>query len=140
MAPIQYKRVMATSPIDSQLRSRVDSFVSDLTVLVRQAALEAVQQALGGVPAARGPGRPRGAAKASKSAGGKRGKRSPEQVNALAVKVHAHVKAHPNQSVEQIGKSMGVATKVLKLPIAKLLEAKQLKTKGQRRGTRYFAS
>ena len=33
---------------------------------------------------------------------------------------------------------MKVATKHLKLPIAKLMEAKQLRTEGQKRGTRYF--
>jgi predicted transcriptional regulator len=52
--------------------------------------------------------------------------------------VHAAIKAKPGSSVEQLGKSLGMQTKQLALPIRKLLAAKQVKTKGQRRGTRYF--
>ncbi|TAJ21109.1 MAG: DNA-binding protein [Planctomycetota bacterium] len=128
---------------ENDLRARVDAFVDDLNVLIREAALLAVHQALG-VSGKRGPGRPRGAAKASvgtaraAKGGGKRAKRDPKAVLAMADKVHAAVKAKPGQSVEQIGKALGAPTKALTLPIRKLIEAKRVKTKGQRRGTRYF--
>lgn len=122
----------------NDLRARVDAFVDDLNVLIREAALLAVHQALG-VSAKRGPGRPRGAAKApAAKRGGKRAKRDPQAVLAMADKVHAAIKAKPGQSVEQIGKGLGMPTKALTLPIRKLLDAKRVKTKGQRRGTRYF--
>ncbi|MBM3978404.1 MAG: hypothetical protein FJ299_15625 [Planctomycetes bacterium] len=131
---------MVNSPND--LRARVDAFVADLAVLIRQSALEAVQEALGaGAAPRRGPGRPRGSGKAPKAArGGKRAKRDPQAVLAMADKVHGIVKAKPGQSVEQIGKALRMPTKALTLPIRKLLEAKRVKTKGQRRGTRYFPS
>jgi hypothetical protein len=34
---------------------------------------------------------------------------------------------------------MGIPSAELKRPVAKLLEAKAVKTKGQKRGTKYFA-
>jgi H2-forming N5,N10-methylenetetrahydromethanopterin dehydrogenase-like enzyme len=123
--------------IPNDLRSRVDSFVADLESLIRESALNAVQAALGVAPR-RGRGRPRGAAGISRA--GKRAKRDPKAVLELAAKVHASIKAKPGQSVEQIGKAMKLPTKALVLPIRKLLGAKQVKTKGQRRGTRYFAA
>lgn len=54
--------------------------------------------------------------------------------------VVAYVAKNPGQSVEQIGKALGQKTKELALPIIRMIEAKKLKTKGQRRGTRYFAA
>ncbi len=40
--------------------------------------------------------------------------------------------------MEEIGRAMKTDTGVLKRPIALLLAAKKLKTKGQKRGTQYF--
>lgn len=128
---------MATTP---DLRARVDSFVADLSDLIRKSALDAVHSALG-MSAKRGPGRPRGKANAPRAAKtGKRAKRDPKAVMEVAARVHAAIKAKPGQSVEQIGAAMRMPTKALTLPIKKLLAAKQVKTKGQRRGTRYFAA
>lgn len=118
----------------TDLRSRVDAFVADLSVLVRDAALNAVQEALG-TERRRGPGRPR---KSAPARAGRRAKRDPKAVLAVADKVLGVVKAKPGQSVEQIGRTLGMPTKALKLPVIKLLEGKKLRTKGQKRGTRYF--
>ena len=74
--------------------------------------------------------RPRGMAK--------RGKRTSEQVTAMAARVLAEVRSKQGRRLEEIGKAMRTDTAVLKLPIAKLLKAKRLKTKGQKRGTKYF--
>jgi hypothetical protein len=122
------------SPIESQIRSLTESFTSELALLVRQSALQSVVDALGETvtsrrvtarPTARGPRR--------------LAKRSPEQVLALAAKLHAAVKAKPGQTIEQLGKDLRMPTAVLKLPATKLLESKKVKTKGQKRGTKYFA-
>ncbi len=110
-------------------------------------------------PARRGPGRPRknavagpiaaaapagvavGKSSASAPAGkpARRAKRTSADVDATAAALPAYVAADEGQSIEQIGKGMGVGTKELKLPVIKLMEAKKLKTKGQRRGTKYLA-
>ena len=148
---------MSTTQLDRQIQDRIQAFLTELSGLVRQSALEAVQAALGGgvaAPARRGPGRPRknaaagpiaAAAPASVAPAGKparrakRAKRTSADVDATAAALLAYVAANEGQSIEQIGKGMGVATKELKLPVIKLVEAKKLKTKGQRRGTKYFA-
>jgi len=136
-----------TTNIDSLLRARIEAFTNELSTLVRQAALEAVSQALGGMVATpakrgpRGPAKSAGAAPAAKPAArkGKRAKRTPEDVEKMGEAVVAYVAKNPGQSVEQIGKALGASTKDLALPIIRMIEAKKLKTKGQRRGTRYFA-
>jgi hypothetical protein len=137
---------MSTTTIDSALRARIDTFTTEITALVRVAALEAVHSALGGTltiaPAKRGPGRlPKDAAQSAAPAPKRRGrpaKRTPEDVAKTGEAVVAHVAKHPGQSVEQIGKALGQKTKELALPIIRMIEAKKLRTTGERRGTRYF--
>jgi len=130
---------MANSTLDQEIQSRIQSFLSELSALVKKSALESVQMALAGSGSAngrRGPGRPR---KTGSSAGtGKRVKRSSEQVDAMAARVLAQVRSKQGQRLEQIAKAMKLPSKGLKLPVAKLLAAKKLKTKGQKRGTQYF--
>ena len=128
---------------DAQLRARIDAFVSDISTLVRRAALDAVASALGSpapAPAQRGPGRPPKAAASAAPAPrkGKRGKRTPEDVAKMGETVVAYVAKNPGQSLEQIKKALGVEKKDLQLPIIRMIAAKKLKTTGQRRGTRYF--
>jgi hypothetical protein len=52
--------------------------------------------------------------------------------------VVAYVAKNPGQSVEHIGKALGAKTKELALPIFRMIEAKKLRTTGERRGTCYF--
>jgi hypothetical protein len=130
---------MTNSTLDQDIQSRIQLFLAELKALVKKSALESVQAALAdgrGEFARRGPGRPR---KAGRPAGpGKRAKRSSEQVDAMAARVLAQVRSKQGQRLEEIGRAMKLPTKGLKLPIAKLLAAKKLKTKGQKRGTQYF--
>jgi predicted transcriptional regulator len=60
-------------------------------------------------------------------------------VLAVAERVLTAVKSKPGMSVAQICAGLKLRTKDLVLPIRKLVEAKKVKTKGRRRGTRYFA-
>ncbi|MCC7011093.1 MAG: DNA-binding protein [Planctomycetes bacterium] len=146
---------MKTTVLDREIRSRVDSFVTELTNVVRVNTLQAVHDALGAelgvAPAKRGPGRPRKSgtpspiAETSSSAAPKAarkrrgGKRSSEDVLDLASTVLAYIKSHAGERLEQIGKGLGIATKELKLPVQKLFDQKAIKTKGKKRGTTYFA-
>jgi hypothetical protein len=143
---------MSTShaTLDREIRARIDAFVTDLSNLVKISALEAIRDALGaelgGSPARRGPGRPRKSGVPSPIAAGplaprrgRRGKRSSEDVRKTADAVLAYVRSNEGQRLEEIGRGLGIATKELKLPVAKLFEAGAIKTKGQKRGTRYFA-
>lgn len=148
------------SDVENEIRSRVEQFASELSHLVRQAALEAVADALrkGDVsPPARKAGRPAKAAapvevheekkatrtrgrpaavKASKRRAGE--KRSPAVLAQVTEQVFNHIKANAGQGVEQIAKALGTSTKELTLPIRKLLGEKKVTSKGQKRATRYF--
>jgi len=134
---------MAQSNLNSEIRSRIDAFVAELTNHVKRAALESVHAALGegAAPARRGPSRPRmnvrvGAAPRSAMKGGKR---TPEEVTAAAERIASYVRQHPGQRLEQIAAGLGTASEELKLPVIKLLASKTLRKTGEKRGTQYFA-
>jgi hypothetical protein len=133
--------------IDKQIRDRINSFVYELTELVRRAALDTISDALGsdGYPAAaREPGRPRGgrgakaAAPALRPSGGRAGKRSADEIEATATNVLAHVRSNPGEGVEQISHALGIASRDLTLPIRKLVSTGRLSTQGHKRATKYF--
>ena len=134
---------MAQSKLDTQIRDRITAFVDELAGLVRATAIESVTEALEGDGAAparrRGPRRPRKGTARKKTTGrprGRRARRSSGDVDATAAKVASHVRSNPNQTVTEIGEALGLSSKDLRLPIQKLLEEKQVRTTGQRRGTR----
>ena len=130
---------MPNNNLHTEIRSKVDSFVSEISDMLRTAALGSVSMALGveELPrqrtARRGPGRPPAA-----KVGGPRGKRSSQDVEALGQKVLSHVRSNPGQRLEEIGRALKRDTSGLKLPVSKLMAAKKLKTTGQKRGTKYF--
>lgn len=140
-------------PTTSRIESSVQSFVAEITSLVRVAALEAVRDALGGGAskrrgpgrprgsgAKRGPGRPKGAGmKARPARSGKRIRRSAADLEGLASKFLAYVKSHDGQRLEEISRGLGIATSELKHPASMLLAAKAVRTTGAKRGTMYHA-
>jgi 3-oxoacyl-ACP reductase-like protein len=149
--------------VESQLKSRVDSFVSELSDLVKKAALEAVTNALkGGAGHAPGvakaagkkrgpapaPAAPKAAAKAPKAAPAapaaakrKAGqKRSPDEIAKTTEKLLAYITKNSGQRIEEIAKGVGNSTKELTLPVKKLLNDKKITAKGEKRATRYFVA
>jgi hypothetical protein len=56
----------------------------------------------------------------------------------MADRVLAQVRSKQGQRLEEIAKAMKLPTKGLKLPVSKLMAARKLKTKGAKRGTKYF--
>jgi len=128
------------APLEAKIQSRIDAFVHDLSGLVRQAAIESVQEALGaGAPTRRATTRPRRSGTAARRTSGKRIRRSLEQLEAMSDDILAHVRANPGQRADEIGAAVGVSTKDLRRPVTMLLEAEKLRSEGQKRGTRYFA-
>lgn len=142
---------------------RVKSFVAELEDLVRSAALEAVNRALGGAiagalgeaAAPKGkPGRKPGAAKAAavsapkaaspvaaKPAGAKRKKgqkRSQAELNALQAKLEGFVKANEGKRIEEISKAISIPTGELTRPMKKLIDEGKVRSTGERRATRYY--
>jgi len=133
------KTTIAQSALNSEIRSKIDAFVEQLTAHVKKAALDSVREALGNgvAPARRRPGRP--PSSAPKTAARADGKRTPEQVQADAERIASYVRQHPGQRLEQIAAGLGAASNDLKLPVIKLLASKTLRKTGEKRGTQYFA-
>lgn len=129
------------SQTDAELRSLVESFVEQLKSLLRRSALETVQSALGEEPPVRRGRKPAAARTAAPvtRARKKGAKRTPEELEALVGSLVDYVRKNPGQRIEQIGAALGIGTKELALPAKKLIADKQLRTKGQKRATTYFA-
>ncbi len=66
-------------------------------------------------------------------------RRSGAGVDELGQRVVTELKKKPDSRTEQIAAALGTSTKSLALPIKKLLAAKLITKKGQRRGTTYRA-
>jgi DNA-binding NtrC family response regulator len=154
------------SDIDTEIKGRVEAFVSELSELVRKAALEAVTSALGGAgislpsgkpaapakkggrskaepaPAARAESsRKAGKAASPKAAPAKRkpgAKRSPEEISRTTEQLFDYIQGHPGERIEEIAKALNTSTKELTLPIKKLLSDKKISSRGTRRATKYF--
>ena len=140
------------SNLEQEIQERTEAFAQELAELVKRAALESISQALAGgsVSASGGRGRrgtaTRGAAtraapapRATASARRRKGeKRSPEQLEELTSQLVSEIKREGGRGIEAIAKAMNVSTKELALPIRKLNEEGKIKTKGQKRATKYF--
>lgn len=139
---------MANSSVSDQVRARVESFVGELSELIRRSAMETVQQALAGGDAPRRgrrgavAGARRGgggvAARAPRAGRAKGAKRSPDELEKLTGQLLTYIKGNAGQRIEQIADGMGTSTKELNLPAKKLLNTKAIKTKGHKRATQYF--
>jgi hypothetical protein len=119
---------MATQSAEAQIRARVDAFVGELSGLIREAALEAVQEALvrdaaGISTSRRKPGRPA-------KQGGRRSRAAFDAATVLAA-----IKADPGTRTEIIAKGLGTDSKALKPAIDELVATKQITRKGKARGT-----
>lgn len=125
--------------VDRQIRDRVESFVAELTDLVRQAALESVSEVLGG-QAVPGLARRRGGRPPRPRMRRRGGKRSPEEIEATTHRVLEYVRQNPGHGVEQMAMDLATNTKDLTLPIKKLLGNGDLLTEGQKRATKYYAT
>jgi hypothetical protein len=144
---------MANSSVSDQVRSLVESFVAEMSDLIRRSAMETVQVALAGGEAPRRGRRgapvgrrgapalsagPRGVGAGGARLRAKGAKRSPDELEELTNQLLSYVKSNPGQRIEQIAEGMGTSTKELNLPAKKLIGNKALKTRGHKRATQYF--
>ncbi len=121
---------------DRKLDTAITSFVEDIRELARRAALEAVSGAFSGAGEAAAAVRASRAPRAARANGAKR---SPREMVAAVGQLEKFVREHPGERIEQIARSLGVASRELALPARKLLADRRLRTEGQKRATRYFS-
>lgn len=147
------------SSAKDKIRALVDAFVGDLDRLVREAVWETAQVSLGiggtapraaaasrpargrrraaAKPAAPKPA-PSAPAKAAKRSRKKGEKRNPAEITKLTERLLQAVTAKPGQRMEHLGKALGASTAELQIPVARLLSAKKISRKGEKRATTYF--
>jgi hypothetical protein len=127
---------MPNADFNQRIRDAIEAFVEELSTLVRGAALQSVTEVFG----SSGPGgrRGRGGLVAGPSRRAKGEKRSPQALTQLVSRLLSEIKAKPGLRMEQIAKALGSTTKDLALPAKKLIAEKKIKTKGERRATKYF--
>jgi hypothetical protein len=118
------------SDFQTEMNRVVSGFVAQITELAKRAAIDTLESALGkqlGGGSVRGGGRRKGS------------KRTANELDKMADAFYAFVSKHPGLRIEQINKQLGTTTKDLALPIRKLIADGELKTKGEKRSTTYFA-
>ena len=108
----------------------VNVFVTQITDLAKRAAIDTLEGALGRQLSAA----PKGASR------NKGSKRTSNELDRMAETFYTYVVKHPGMRIEQINKSLGTTTKDLALPIRKMISDGELKTKGEKRSTVYFAT
>ena len=140
---------MTKSDIDKEIRERIDVFLGEISALVREAALEAVQEALGsaktGGAAPRATRRTPAVASGSVATArkearrkGKRLRRTAADLEKMSERILAHVKANPGCRMEEISKALGESTYDLRRPLEMLKEARKFKITGNKRATQYY--
>jgi hypothetical protein len=66
------------------------------------------------------------------------GRRSSSAVADMGESLLTFVSKHPGQRGEQIAAALGTDVKTMRLPMKRLIEARQVRTEGQRRGMTYY--
>ena len=125
---------------DQELRELVDTFVSQLSDLVRRSAAEMVMAALASPNGAARGGKGRASAprgRPSAGRGGRRIRRSESEIESLLSKVTAYVDAHPESRAEDIKKGLGLSAAATGDALRRLISSKKLKRKGQKRSSTY---
>lgn len=123
--------------LETEMNRVVQGFVAQITEIAKRAVMSSLDHAFG-----RSNGR-RGAISFGRvgSVGRGRGvKRSSGELDKLQDKFFSFVKDNPGLRIEQINKQLGTSTKDLALPIRKLIADGEIKAKGEKRSTTYFAS
>jgi hypothetical protein len=129
--------------VEQALVQLLREFTSKVAAVVRQNALDSAGAALGAVAnGASRAARPatRRSAPAAKAARRAPSAKQPFDAEAVADQVVSYLKSTPGLRTEELGAALKVSTDGLKPLIKKLVTGGRLRSEGQARGTRYFAS
>jgi hypothetical protein len=139
--------------IDERIEQSIRAFADELRQLIREAAHEAIDEALANTsssspPARRSDAKPSAAkmrpAKKKRPAAAKRRprpkgtRRTNEQMQRDLDALRDRIRHHPGQTAMQIGAALGMASREISRPIKTLLAAGELRKTGVKSHTRYF--
>ncbi|HVS12231.1 MAG TPA: hypothetical protein VMS76_20385, partial [Planctomycetota bacterium] len=132
----------ATSVTEREIRACIDRFLVELRELLQQRALEAVRARFEGGAATSETGAVRRRAMPERGARGRASRalaeHSPAVVAKMAELVLVYVTLHPGIGIAGLRSGLGLSSEELRLPLRRLIEEGQVRTSGQRRGTRYL--
>ena len=111
----------------------IDKAMASATDAVLRRALEAARGTLSAYLALQG------VTPTAKSGGrSTTGRRSPEDFERMSASLLTYVSKNPGHRGEQIAEALGTDTKTMRLPMQNLIAEGAVRTKGERRGTRYY--
>jgi hypothetical protein len=123
-----------------QIFQATDNFLTVLQQLAQAHTKHVFEETLESLGHSNGSGSGNGKGKSAGAASRPRGvKRGTDELEQLSSRFAQFVHANPGLRIEQINKQLGTTTKDLALPIRKLISEGQIKVKGQKRSTTYFA-
>jgi hypothetical protein len=127
---------------DRRLQDLVDDFVLKVTMLARETAVATLNAQLSAgaesAPQRSAQHMAQTVIRESTRRPKKGAKRPAADIARLEGVLAKHIEKHPGQRVEQLNTVLGTKTRDVRLPLARLVEAGAVKTKGSRRATQYF--
>jgi hypothetical protein len=128
--------------IDERIEQRIRAFADELRALVREAAHQAIDEALGPTTTAPSTSRRSNAKHASSKTrrrpSPKGTRRTTDQMQRDLDALREHVRRHPGASALEIGAALGMATREIARPIKKLVAAGEVRKTGVKSNTRYY--
>lgn len=128
------------SDIDQRIEQRIRAFADELRALLREAAHEALDEALGTLGTV-SPTAPRTRSKSSTKKRRPRLKgtrRTNEQMQRDVAALREHIAQHPGHTATQIASAVGMSTRELARPLKKLFTGGDVRKTGVKSHTRYY--
>ena len=122
--------------LQAQIEERINAMVGDVLVLIRQAANDAVNNALSGTTATvgAGTGQKRNKRRVSKP----QARRSPEEISKLCERLYQKIDEHPGQGMAAYAEALAVGARDLGVVVRRLKKGGRVRTVGERDRMRYF--
>jgi hypothetical protein len=127
------------SSLRHHLHDLAERFASDVLAAIRGASIEDLVAETGGAKGTPGPAR--GMRPGARTDGGRLARRTAEDIDSTLGLVVAALRATPEgMRSEEIRDFLKIDKRALPRVLARGLQTKKLRSKGQRRGTTYFAA
>lgn len=128
--------------IEEQIEQRIRAFADELRALIREAAHQAIDDALGA--ASTQPSSPRrsnakpASSKTRRRPSPKGTRRTTDQMQCDLDALREHLRRHPGTTALEISAALGMATREITRPVKKLIAAGEVRKAGVKSNTRYY--